>query len=704
MSRFLRDLVDFGELPLRKQGSLDLPICDTIHGLAKADYSLFDQIATGQALRDPCVASSLNNSSNRRPRSSMSLQSFSYDARVGFSGYLTALIVASVLAGTPAFGEEKPLQASKLFPADTQALFSLPDSQGFLAGWGKTQLGKLADDPKLKAFWETQRKEIQDRFNEAGWQLNLEVEDISEMAGGQTTLGWISRSSDENKPFSIAMVIDAVNRSEPAERFLKRLDSELKSRNATAKEIEIGGANVFQYTLPKATGDVRVNESFYSLSSNQLLAADDLVTITELLAAQRSAKEDSLANSELYKQAQSKIPTEGDEPELEYFVRPIGFAKLLRSISGKPTKNQSDVLLILDKEGFGDLQCIAGNIQISAEPFDFFHHAYMVAKKPLATSVQILDFPNVAKLVAPDWINKESASVLSFSWDIKEAFPKFKGIVDAFVGPGTFDEMIKGLRDDTQGPQIDILKDVLPFLSSEFHVVTEIVKPISPDSKRSMVILKLNDAGKKLPKILDRYGKGEPDSKPVDFEGNRIWSFENKEDTEIELDFGGKKDAKNKPADEDEPLLDKWAITIFGDYFIFASDVEMIMDVLSRAKNPGQKNAFEKETDVTKVSAMLENVAGNDGRSTNQITRSDRAFEMQYELFRQDILPESRSMLATILDKILKPKNPRQTQVQRVKGDKLPPFGAIRDFFTPSGGVMRTEDDGWSIQGFILGK
>ena len=88
----------------------------------------------------------------------------------------------------------------------------------------------------------------------------------------------------------------------------------------------------------------------------------------------------------------------------------------------------------------------------------------------------------------------------------------------------------------------------------------------------------------------------------------------------------------------------------------------------------------------------------------NQVTRSDRAFEMQYELFRQDILPESRSMMATILDKILKPKDGRQTQVQRVKGDKLPQFVAIRDYFTASGGVVRTEEDGWSVQSFIMNK
>ena len=203
---------------------------------------------------------------------------------------------------------------------------------------------------------------------------------------------------------------------------------------------------------------------------------------------------------------------------------------------------------------------------------------------------------------------------------------------------------------------------------------------------------------------FDRYGKGEPDSKPIDFEGSRIWSFENNQEAEIELDFDVNKGNKGKANQDDEPLLDKWAITIFEKFFIFASDVEMIKDVISGAKIAANKNAFDIEKDVAQVTEMLGNVAGSDGRSMNQVTRSDRSFEMQYELFRQGILPESRSMMATILDKILKPKNGRQPQPQKVSGAKLPPFAAIQHFFTASGGVVRTEQDGWSVQSFILSK
>jgi hypothetical protein len=77
---------------------------------------------------------------------------------------------------------------------------------------------------------------------------------------------------------------------------------------------------------------------------------------------------------------------------------------------------------------------------------------------------------------------------------------------------------------------------------------------------------------------------------------------------------------------------------------------------------------------------------------------------MQYELFRQDKLPQSRSMLATILDRILRPKDELKNVNQRVKGTKLPPYETVQEYFMPGGSRVHTEADGWTYQGFILGK
>jgi hypothetical protein len=607
----------------------------------------------------------------------------------------------------PTVAEEKApalVSAASMLSADTQAMFSLPNSKRFLESWGATQLGMLAADAKLKDFWDTQRREIQARFKEAGWQLSLEIEELSDLSSGQTALAWISRTKVAAKPFSIAMIIDVAGRGDQTKEFMTRVDTQLKAANATAKIVENSGKTVVQYTMPKVAGESRILESFYTVSNDQLLAADDMATITELINAQTGDKADSLAKSALYQTVQAKVQIEGEATEIEYFVRPIGFAKLLRSMSAKPSNNQADILKILDNQGFSDLECFSGNIQMASNSFDFFHNGYLIAKKPAQKSVQILDFPNLSKLAAPDWISKETASVLSFSWDIKKAFSKFKGIVDEYVGDGTFETVMEGIRDDPNGPQIDFTKEVLPYVTSEFHVVTEIVKPIGPTSKRSMVILRLNDTQGKLPSVLDRFGKAEPNAKAIDEGGFRVWRIKNDVEEEVVLDFGTKETDKNKAKEEDaeEPLLDQWAIAIMDDYFIFASDAEMIIDTIRNAKK--NSGTFVKEADVVRASQMLGSVAGNDGLSFNEMTRNDRAFEMQYELFRQDILPESKSMLATILDRILKPKNSRQGQPQKVKGDKLPQFNTIQHYFTPSGGVVRTEEDGWSFQSFILSK
>jgi hypothetical protein len=593
--------------------------------------------------------------------------------------------------------------AVQMFPADTQAMVVLPNAERFLETWNRTQLGQLAGDNNLKNFWNTQQAEIQGRFQEAGWQLSFQFEDLANITGGQTALAWIARPAVPAKPYSVAMVVDVAGRIAPAEKFLKRVEEQLKLKGATAKSIEVNGMQVAQYFTPQAAGELRARESFYVLSKDQLLAGDDVATVKELLDAQTGKKSNSIGNQPLYQTVQTKIKSEGEEPEIEYFVRPIGFAKLLRSISTKPSNNQADVLKILEGQGFDQLQCFSGNIQIANDSFDFFHNGYLIANKPLPASVQILDFPNVDRLVPPSWINKESASVLSFAWNAKEAFAKFEGLVDAYVGQGTFVGVMDGIRSDPNGPQIDIAKDVLPFITNEFHVVTEVKQPIAPDSKRSMVIVKLNDPNKKLAKTLDRFGKSEPDATPIDIEGYRVWKFKNTEsDQERNLDLNFDSSSNDKKAEEaeaDAPLLDQWAISIMDDYFLFASDADMILDTIKNAK--ANQGTFSLEKDVVLVTDMLQTVAGNDSHSFRQLTRADRSFEMQYELFRQGILPESKSMMASIMDKILKPKN---RQNQQINGGALPPFGAVKQYFLPSGGVIRTEEDGWSLQSFILSK
>lgn len=627
----------------------------------------------------------------------------------------TFLLTLFAFAWNPGLShsQDRLVPAAEMFPADTQALIRIPNSEEFLSRWNATQLGKLAADTQLKEFWETQRQEIQHRLADAGWQLSLKIDDFGDISGGQTSMGWIARPKNTAKPFSIALVVDIAGRKEQAEKLMERIDGELKAQKAEAKKIDIAGASVSHYTLPKIKGELRIKESYYTLSKDQFIASDDVDTIKELLAAQSGDKSDSLAKSDLYKAAQAKLSggenaSENNAPELEYFVQPIGFANLLRSISGKSSGNQVDLLKILDNRGFSNLKCVVGELQFSADRFDVFHQGYLFTGAPLSTlpeSVQILDFPNVPALTAPAWINAKSAGVVGISWDLEKAFLKFEGIVNDFIGGNQFLGLLDDMKKDANGPQIDIVNEVLPLLSTEIFMISEVVEPITPDSKRTMIVVRLKGDSEKAAKLVDRFGKSEPNGTPVDYEGHRIWRFSNEEEEEVvELEFGtpGANDKEEEEEDEENnPLLKEWAISIIDGYFVFASDAGMITEVVDNVAKAAAGNSFADQPSVKTTQQVIEDIAAKSPRSFTQINLTDRSFEMQYELFRQNILPQNRSLAAMLLDRIFKPRNQNNGGQQQVNGAKLPPFSQIRPYFTPSGLVIRTEDNGWSIQSFV---
>lgn len=612
------------------------------------------------------------------------------------SGWLVGGMPQSVL------GADSLTRADHMFPAETQAFVALPDSEGFFANWSKTELGKLAADERLRKFWTSQQTEIRNRISNAGWQLSLKVDDLAEICTGQAAMGWIARPDVTAKPYSVGLLVDVEGRAAQVERFLARIDEEMSAKKATGESVDVGGVSVQHYVLPKLVNDTRVRDSYHVVSKGQFLAADDLLTIQELLQAQSGDRSDCLAKTELYEKVQSRIVRDSHPAEVEYFVRPIGFGNLLRAVSGKQPKGQVDILKLLEGQGFDKILCAAGSIQMAKEDLDMHHQGFILREEELPVSVQILDFPNRNELIPPSWIQVNSASVLGFSWNFTEAFPKLKGIVDAYIGSEQFDEILDGILTDPNGPQIDIRNELLPYVGTEFFAVTEIVEPITPESKRSLICIKLNDPDNKLTGVLNRYSKSEPGSSTEDIGEYRLWKFSNEEEEEEIINFnaapGGIKIEEDE--DEEKPLLNKWAVSIIDGYFVFASNPEALIQIIGNAQSKERNGDFEKQAIVQKARAMQSKLASGSGTSFSEIDLADRSFEMQYELFREGILPQSRSLLALILERVLKTD---KTKAQEVQGNELPPFAQVKEFFTPSGMIIRTEKDGWGIDGFILG-
>ncbi|MFN6140055.1 MAG: hypothetical protein ACK480_16325 [Planctomycetota bacterium] len=611
------------------------------------------------------------------------------------------ILLAGWLLCQVAISQELP-KAIDLLPASTQAFTALPKSSEFIKNWRETQLGQLADDERMKDFWSNQQEELRRRLAAAGWQLSLKIEDLENLCSGQAALGLISRPEVTEKPFSLALIVDVADRAEALEKFFQRVGVDMESQKGVLKKIDANGVEVKHYSIPKLSADGRARDSYFAVSKNQLLISDDLRSIQELIEAQSNPREDSLAKSELYTKIQQRIVRDEHTAEIEYFVKPLGLGKLLRSISAQKGKKQVDLLKLLEDQGFGSILAAAGSVQLAKEDLDMHHQGFVLREEELPESVQILDFPNQKALVPPPWISAGSASVMGFSWNFTEAFPKLRGIVDAYIGDAQFDEILEQIKNDPQGPQIDIRKEILPHIGQEFYTVTEIIEPITPDSKRSLICIKLNDPENKLYGVLNRYSKSEPGSSIEDVGDYRIWKFSNDEEEEEVIEFNnpGNKNA-NEEDDEEKPLLNKWGVCIVDGYFVFASNPESLVQVIENAKNQAIHGDFEKISSVQSVRAMQEKLLSAEGQSFSEIDLADRSAEMQYELFRQGILPQSRSLMAIIAERILKTD---KSKPQEFQGSKLPPYEQVKHFFTPRGFVVRSEKDGWGIDAFILGK
>jgi len=613
----------------------------------------------------------------------------------------TFILVLSLVMSTRLLAVEDLPRAVDMFPAETQAFVWMPSSKSFLDNWAETELGKLAADERLKEFWISQQEEISNRFSNAGWQLSLKFDDLPEICSGQAAMGWIARPSIAAKPYSLGLIVDVAGRDSQVTAFLDRIQGEMDSKKATTESIALDGLSVKHYVLPKLANDTKIRDSYYVLSQGQLLAADDLETIKDLVKAQSGVQTGALSQSNIYKNVQSKIERDDHPSEIEYFVQPIGFGKLLRSVSGKQAKSQVDILKLLEGQGFDRILCAAGSVQLNKPDLDMHHQGFILREEELPTSVQILDFPNQEQLVPPSWISVNSAGVLGFSWNFSDAFPKFKGIVDAYIGDEQFDEILDGIKRDPNGPQIDIKQELLPYIGTEFFAISEIVEPITPESKRSLICIKLKDPDNKLSGVLNRYSKSEPGASTEDIGEYRIWKFSNEEEEEEIIEFNQVPGQGKEEEEEEKPLLNEWAVSIVDGYFVFASNPETLTKVIANAQNKDIQGEFERLEAVQAVRAMQKKLVHGNGFSFSEVDLADRSFEMQYELFRQGILPQSRSLLALVLERILKTD---KSKAQELQGNKLPPFDQVKQIFTPTGMVIRTEKDGWGIDGFILGK
>ncbi len=602
-----------------------------------------------------------------------------------------------------------PKPAYEILPAATQAVVLVRDSDVLVNGWNRTQLSKLADLADIRDFWKNQQEQIENKLTSAGWRLHIQPRDLGDVVSGQLALAWIERREDVQKPFSLVLIVDVINKQKETEDFLKKLDNQLKERGAKRNQLQHAGVNIAQHTLPRQNGELLPQNTFYAVVNEQLLASDDLGTLQGLIdAASGSGAGSKLNNDEVFQSARKQAGITS-EAAIEYFARPLGFARVLRAISGK-RNSKADILAVLQSQGFDTLKGVCGEVRFGEKDYDMVHRGYLLAEgslKQRPQSVQVLDFPNEAGNEVPSFVSNRVSSLMSSCWNVREAFWKTETLVDKIADqPKVFENIIEGIRVDPTGPRIDIRNEVMPLMTNEIYSISDARLPIDTDSRRNLIAVRIKSP-EKFAKILDRAMETEVDAELVDVKGQKIWQVAHKEDDlELDLDqsFGALPNAApaNKPND---PLLNNWAVTVYGDYLMFSSHKEMISEAIEQAKQ-GSQSPLMGEPDYQSISSALRKEFGEKPGCAWRINRSALAYRPQYELFRAGKLQDSESMIAKFLEHLVQNKSELQEQPKKatVDGSSLPAFEKISQYLLPSGTFVQTTDNGWRFGSLLLSK
>jgi len=616
-----------------------------------------------------------------------------------------------------------------VFPATTRAWLSISDFRGLQERFERSPYGQLVADPAMKTFVDHLREQVSKNGKQRLAKLGLTLEDLEKVPGGELAAAAVET---EGGRLATVLVVDTTGHEDEAKALVERITARLLEQKATKVTVSAAPPQLSVYELPADPNDVRgevpgrQRRVAFAQSPQALVVGDDALHVGQAFAVLAKGRQDSLSTVEAYKsivdQCGSEVPAAA--APIRWFIDPLRFAKAYQASNPPREKRKGpDYVAILGRQGFDCIQG-AGGLAVFSEGTHALRHHSMIYAPPLAgrdpesaerfdLAARMLRFPNAADVTPPAWVPRDVAGWAALQWDVQTAFGSAESLVDEVVGDkGVFDDVIASLKDDPEGPQIDVEKDLVAVLGRRVSVVTDHVDPIGTDSERLLIAMEVADEARvaaTVAKVMD----ADSDMQKIEIDGRAAWELIDHSmaipKLEVETPGGAVAHADHDPGDEahrrrqrlrerEEKLLPHSTVTVARGHLLIASHRDILERVLA---SDGGANALANASDFSVVQAELNRyIAGPS--AIRGFGRQDESIRPAYELLRQGAMPKSKSLFAQLLNDMLGDGKPGTVREQRIDGSTLPDFEVVRKYFGTSGLAMETRSQGWYIVGLAL--
>ncbi len=603
--------------------------------------------------------------------------------------------------------------SESLLPATTKGYLSVPDVDLLLEKWSETQLGQLVEDPVMEPFIEDLRKQLRAKVGKTEVRLSIAMEDLEDVYGGEVSLAMIQPGGEEGQ-HALALLVDITGHRQQADALLAQVTKDLLDDGAKKSIKTVRGVAVTGFVMPRERGATTDRQAYYFVHDDCLVATDHQATAEDILGRffdAGNALQDVTAYQAAMKRCQD---ASGDTaPHFRWFVEPFGYVQVARAAAGGRKKRGTDLLKVLANQGFSAIKGLGGHVSLATDGHEIVHRTFVHAPPVNATgdkyelAMRMLDFPNRDSVAPRAWVPHYVTNYLTLNWKMKEAFEYSKTLVDEVAGAPVFDDIMDSLKHDPNGPRVDLRAGLVWHLGERAIFLTDYRVPIEPTCERWLAALEVTNS-EVVAATLDKAMRPDPDARRREIGGRTVWEIvQNVAPAEVEeldidgLGFGDFEEEEYEEEEEDRgPLLSHAAFTVAHGHLMVASHLDFLEDILLQEESP---QALDETKDYVMVDNALKRLgAGND--SVHYFTRTDKAYHPTYELIRQGKMPESKTLFANLLNRVLGPEEEGVLREQQVDGAKLPEYELIRDYLGPSGLFINSEADGWYAAGSLLTK
>lgn len=591
------------------------------------------------------------------------------------------------------------LPMDRYFPIYTAEYVSIPNVQELTQQWNKSDLGRLFAQDSMKPF----RDSIQTQFNESmsrlRSRLGITLDDLQNIVHGEVGFGIIYPNKELASMSLIANITDHANE---AQQLTNKIAAQtLKNGGKVAKQ-KVGTADFVICDILDNNGRFQkvvyvLDDPFFIISDNIRIA---MLLMQKVENKPEAAASKMLAQNAYYQMVYRRCLEKSKIHDILIFAQLDRYIEASRILAKKLATNSLETespLIKMTAAGFDAIKSIGAAIEFKHGDFDRSYRAYVYAPKPWTKSMLMLNLPNTPCPEPPLWASTDMATYFSVNMVPTSIFENMGPMFDTYFAEGeqgVWNDVLEGLEKDEYGPQINLQKDLVDYLTGRIIFVSQAFEPFKEDSEKLAYALEISNE-KAIRDAVARLLKDDPDIKPAKCGTYDIWQYTapQKKQSTMNMPTLSRKPQVKKP----EPVMAHAAVAIEKGYLIIASSPEFLKVILD---DTGAK-ALKNDPGYKNTTAVLQKLNGNSAAVWNYANTAV-SMNMNYELFKQGKLPESRSLFGRLMNNIIKPDANSPTRSPRIDAKALPDYSEAKPYFGKSALSVQSDENGFLIEGFIL--